>query len=313
MNGKFIISLDFEIFWGVSETKNLENYKENLANTEIVVKRLLDIFEEYNIRSTWATVGFLFFDKVRDLIDFTNDIKKPTYQKAKLNNYSYFDLINNDTLNFFFAKKLIEIINDYPNQEIGTHTFSHYYTLENGQKISQFNDDIIYAIDIAKKNNIVLNSIVFPRNQYTDKHVSICKSAGISVFRGNQNHWIYKPDVKQGFFKRGFRLLDAYFNISGNNTFFVQEINGMKNIKSSRFLRPYNSKLKFAESLRLKRILNEMNYAAKNNKCYHLWWHPHNFGRNTDENFNFLIKILEHFKKLNLKYNFSSKSMCDFK
>jgi hypothetical protein len=52
-----------------------------------------------------------------------------------------------------------------------------------------------------------------------------------------------------------------------------------------------------------------MTYAAKNNLTYHLWWHPHNFGMDQDENFIFLEKILTHFQFLNTKYNFQSYTM----
>ena len=54
-----------------------------------------------------------------------------------------------------------------------------------------------------------------------------------------------------------------------------------------------------------------MTYAAKNNCTYHLWWHPHNFGINQDENFSFLEKILMHYKQLNKEYQFQSYTMSE--
>ena len=54
-----------------------------------------------------------------------------------------------------------------------------------------------------------------------------------------------------------------------------------------------------------------MSYAAKNNQIYHLWWHPHNFGMNTKENFDTLNKILDHYSQLNQKYNFTSLTMSE--
>jgi hypothetical protein len=65
------------------------------------------------------------------------------------------------------------------------------------------------------------------------------------------------------------------------------------------------------DSLRLFRIKTGLTYAAKNNLTYHLWWHPHNFGVNTDENFAFLENILKHYQFLNKKYNFQSYTMSD--
>ena len=105
--------------------------------------------------------------------------------------------------------------------------------------------------------------------------------------------------------------MDSYINISGHNCYSDDYIKKETpvNIPSSRFLRPFSPKLSFLESLRLKRIKASMTFAAKNNLTYHLWWHPHNFGANMEENFKFLEKILQHYKLLNEKYNFQSYTM----
>ncbi|WP_241492519.1 hypothetical protein [Lacinutrix himadriensis] len=54
-----------------------------------------------------------------------------------------------------------------------------------------------------------------------------------------------------------------------------------------------------------------MTHAAKHKKNYHLWWHPHNFGQNTEENFKALETLFIHYSTLNNTYNFSSKTMTD--
>lgn len=308
-NGNFIISLDYEIFWGISETKGLNNYGENLLNTDEVVIRLLKLFTKYEISATWAIVGFLFFEDKTELKTNVLNIQKPTYLKEDLSNYNFIDIIQNNQKKVYFSKERIDQIRTTQNQEIATHTFSHYYCLEDGQSLEQFQEDLRKAIEVAEDNHITFESIVFPRNQYYDSHIEICKSHGIKTYRGNEKHWIYKPSVSQGVIRRGLRLLDAYVNISGDNTFVVEKNDEIVNITSSRFLRPYNRKLNFVEGLRKQRILKEMTYAAKNNKCYHLWWHPHNFGKDIEENFKFLEEILIHYTKLNQEFNFESTSM----
>jgi hypothetical protein len=80
-------------------------------------------------------------------------------------------------------------------------------------------------------------------------------------------------------------------------------------IPASRFLRPFSKKLRLFEGLRLIRIKSAMNYAAKHNMTYHLWWHPHNFGVYQNENFIFLEKILEYYQYLNKKYGFKNYTM----
>jgi hypothetical protein len=54
-----------------------------------------------------------------------------------------------------------------------------------------------------------------------------------------------------------------------------------------------------------------MTYAAKNGKCYHLWWHPHNFGYCLQENMQMLNDIISHYNYLNAKYGFQSSSMIE--
>ena len=56
-------------------------------------------------------------------------------------------------------------------------------------------------------------------------------------------------------------------------------------------------------------MLNEMNFAAKNDQNYHLWWHPHNFGADLDKNLEILERILSHYKWLNTEFGFESRNM----
>ena len=57
------------------------------------------------------------------------------------------------------------------------------------------------------------------------------------------------------------------------------------------------------------RIKRQMTYAAENGRLFHLWWHPHDFGLNTDKNLANLKEILEHYEFLNQKYGFESKNI----
>jgi hypothetical protein len=272
------------------------------------------LFTEYGIHATWATVGFLFFENREDLIK-GSPIKKPFYSNKKLSSYNEIDNIGpNETKDpFHCAPSLIKLIISTPNQEIASHTFSHYYCLEKGQNEETFKNDLEAAIAIAKKYNLILESIVFPQNQINDKYLPICKEMGIKAYRGNESSWIYKTGrlESESLIRRALRLMDAYFNISGHNTYSPDNISHTLpiNIPSSRFLRPYSKRMKFLEPLRLHRILSDLDYAAKNGLIYHLWWHLYNFGDNTKENMEFLKKLLDHFLNLREKYGMKSLNM----
>lgn len=311
-HGVFTVSLDFELFWGVRDKRSIEQYKNNLLGVRKLMPEMLRIFSDNDIHATWATVGFLFF---KDTNELNKNIPKllPEYSREELSPYKYIQEISNLDAAYHFAPDLIELILKHEGQEIGTHTFSHYYCLEKGQSLAQFEEDIISAIEIAKRKNISTKSLVFPRHQWDKEYLSVLTKLGMQCYRGNESSWIYKAsdDAGQNMFRRAIRLLDAYFNLSGYNTYDLKDCIKEKpfNFPASRFLRPYSNKLAFLDRLRLRRIKNAMDDAAINNRIFHLWWHPHNFGANTNENNGFLAEILKHYTILNERHGMKSLNM----
>src|SRR3546814_3144067 len=80
-----------------------------------------------------------------------------------------------------------------PDQEIATHSYSHYYCLEPGQTDDQFRADLRAATALLREWNIDCRSIVFPRNQYDRRHLELCAAEGLSAFRGTETNWMYLP------------------------------------------------------------------------------------------------------------------------
>ena len=309
----FLISLDFELHWGVSYRLTVEQYKKNLDGTRDGINKTLQVFNENNIHVTWATVGFLFFDNKTELLK--NVPKKlPHFAHKKFSNYELLNEIgNNEEADpYHFGWNVLKNIKEYKNQEIATHTFSHLYCLEDGITANDFRQDLLTAIEVGKQKGIKIESIVFPRNQFNEEHTAICKELGI-IYRSNPDGYFYKgtKTEDQNIFIKGFRFIDSFINILGHTDFSLQECNNndVLNVKGSRFLRPFSNKFKFLENLKIKRIFAEMTNAAKNGNAYHLWWHPHNFGVHTNDNILNLQKIISHFKFLEKKYNMKSCCM----
>ena len=62
--GALVISLDFELHWGVRDKRPVDGpYRENLLGAREAIPQMLDLFEEFGVAATWATVGFLFRKK----------------------------------------------------------------------------------------------------------------------------------------------------------------------------------------------------------------------------------------------------------
>lgn len=316
--GFLVISLDFELHWGARDKNHLENhrYRESILGGRTVIPVILKLFSDYGIHATWATVGFLFFQTRSQLIRGCPD-KKPNYLHRSLNPYPHIQSIgeNENTDLFHFAPSLIKLIQTYPNQEIGTHTFSHYYCMENGQDRTSFEDDLLAAKRIAQESGINLKSLVFPRNQFKPDYLSVCSELGINAVRGNPSSWIYQPGKTKDhlFFRRLAKLVDTYLDIDGHHCYSLDNLASSLPFKipASRFIRPYSRNRRFFESLRLRRIRQEMTYAAQNKLVYHLWLHPENLGLDLQQNISFLQNILRHYKFLNEKYGMKSLNMSE--
>lgn len=311
--GRFIISLDFELHWGWPEKWKLEETKDYFIETRKAIPNILKLFNDNGIKASWATVGFLFAKNKTQLLEYTPKLS-PTYEHKEISSYNFIQSIgdNEENAPFHFAPSLIQQIIETPGQELSSHTFSHFYCNEVGQTAEQFNADLEAAQAIAKENfNTNLSSLVFPRNQFNIAYLDIAKKNGIKVIRTNPNIWVWNKNY--GKLTQVFRALDTLLPISKSVCFETpKEIDGMIHLPASRFYRPYDKSEKIIQNFKLNRIKNEMTYAAKHNKNYHLWWHPHNFGYYPAENIAQLVELINHFKHLEKKYSFTSANMIDF-
>lgn len=314
--GTFVISLDFELNWGVRDQQALAQYGPNLLGVRQAVPAMLNLFEEFGLHATWATVGLLFFDDKTDLLAHL-PVVRPQYTDPHLSPYGALDAVGPTEAAdpYHYGRSLLERIRRVPGQEVGTHTFCHYYCLERGQTPESFRHDLQAAVRIGQERGLPVHSLVFPRNQYNAAYLEICQELGITSYRGNEQSWIYKERSgdQQSLYQRGARLLDAYVNLSGHHGHSLAQATRQEpiNIPASRFLRPWSGRLRALEGLRLRRILTGLEHAARHGHLYHLWWHPHNFGANLSQNMAVLRRIAEHYRHLQQRCGMQSLTMSE--
>ncbi|MFJ7951252.1 polysaccharide deacetylase family protein [Lysinibacillus sp. NPDC096418] len=313
-NGGLVISLDFELNWGVHDVFRDGQYDENLLGVRAALPKILALFEKYDIHATWATVGLLFANTKAEMTHYLRTIPVK-YEEMLYAAYTQLEHVgeNEQQDPLHFGQSLIEQIIRTPHQEIGTHTFSHFYCLENGQTEMDFRADLQATKGITVDQIADMKSIVFPRNQINPRYFTACKEVGLLCYRGNEEHILYKATkfTDKNILLRIGKLLDTYINISGHHIIRLEDMQkeAFINVRSSVFLRPYCAFLKGLEGLKVRRIKAGMLKAAKEGAYYHLWWHPHNFGKHTDQNLAILERLLQYYKELNKNYNFQSYSM----
>jgi peptidoglycan/xylan/chitin deacetylase (PgdA/CDA1 family) len=315
--GALVISLDFELHWGVRDKHPVDGeYRQNLLGARSVIPRMLELFEEFQAAATWATVGFLFAQSRAELVSYSPSLK-PKYTDTSLSPYGELLGSGEEDDPLHFAPSVLEAIRNTPRQEIATHTFSHYYCLAEGQSRPEFAADMRSAVQIAGRNGDEIRSIVFPRNQVNSDYNDVLRELGISCFRGNPVSWMYASGSRifsARLLKRAGRLMDSYLPVAGDHLTSWNEVrrgDGLFNVPASFFIRPYSERLRHLEGRRLNRITRSIRNAAARRKIIHLWWHPHNFGRNQVQNLRFLRDLLSCFSRMREGFDMRSLNMAE--
>lgn len=292
-------------------------YNRYFLNTRAVIPKMLQLFEHHKVHVTWAGVGMLMHENKKTLVSNFPSLK-PAYVHDELSAYRYIETqgIGEDERDdpFHYAFSLVKMILETPYQELGSHTFAHYYCNEEGQTLEQFRADLKAAQKAASAYGVQLQSLVFPRNQFNDAYLKVCFEEGFTNVRSNPVDWFWKIDTRnESMWKRLNRGLDAYFPVGSKNTFSLSALEVRPGfpvcIPASRLLRPYRPKELMLNQFKIKRILTEMEQAARLNEVYHLWWHPHNFGWYPEESLDGLKVILKHYQTLKQTYDMRSLSM----
>ena len=320
MEGVFTVSLDFELHWGVFDKRDRQEREACYQNTLAIIPTMLQLFEKYQVHVTWATVGSLFAKNAQEW----NSLKpalQPQYINQSLSAYQY--AAKNSLAEKFhwahFAPESVASILQYQGQELGTHTFSHYYCLEQLNGPDAFDADLKAANKAAAMFNNQPVSLVFPRNQFNPNNLQTCYANGIQVVRSNPKTWFWSPipDEKTSIFRKIFRTGDAYVPMSTIRTSYplstLQKEKGLPlQLPASRLLRSWSPKYPLSNKLALKRVLQELKTAAAKKECYHLWWHPENFGDYPAQNLENLETILKMYQTLKTRYGMQSWNMGEY-
>jgi peptidoglycan/xylan/chitin deacetylase (PgdA/CDA1 family) len=298
--------------WGALNQHRTSRYQANILGVRQAVPAMLELFREYEIHVTWATVGLLFFSHKDDMVRGCLQVK-PAYRNGRLSPYTNMEAVGTDESQdpYHFGHSLIQMVRNCSGQEIGSHTFSHYYCLEPGQTAADFRADLEAANRAGQALGLQIKSLVFPRNQINSAYLQICAELGIKCYRGTEKPWFYSGGGRhdESLVTRAHRLFDSYANISGHNTYTLERNGDIVNVPASRFLRPYNRGLAALDGLKFHRIANGIRDAAQKAKIYHLWWHPHNFGTQLNENITFLRRILDFVSEMRNKHGMLSLNM----
>jgi peptidoglycan/xylan/chitin deacetylase (PgdA/CDA1 family) len=311
-----VISLDFELYWGMRDhvTPGSEAFADLAASRQVVVD-LAALFARRGIRATWATVGFLFATSGRELSTYLPPVR-PRYRQPELDPYGEPWGESEAAAPERLAGSLVHLLAGTPGQEVASHTFSHFYCLEEGQDEASLRADLAAAQAIASPLGLDLTSLVLPRNQWNPRYARAVRDSGFTCIRGPQPSWAHRarPHGAQGKVERAARLVDTYGGVTPPPTTSWDAVmgpDGLADVPASAFLRPYSPGRHRLQPLQRARLVSGMRDAARRRRIFHLWWHPHNFARHPGPSFAFLEELLDEFDRLAAEEGMRSLSMRD--
>ena len=314
-SGVLIISLDFELLWGMADHEPLES-AGRFAEVHSIVPRILDLFKKYEIHATWATVGALMAHDDEEFFRFLPETL-PEQTEYVLKRIGLHPSYRTNTVprDAVFAPELVKMILDTPGQEVGSHTYTHYYCNLGSSRPEDFRNEIVATNQIASRNGISCKSVVFPRNRFSMGYIATLSKEGIVAFRGHErDSWLKVfANINWKLF-RLFDKLDNYLPLERNMTYPFEDlrmINKVVNVNSSRFFKPYTKRLSKLETLKRNRFKRELKKAAIKGEIYHIYWHPHNFLEDIEKNIETLEWFLNVFSSMRDRYAMQSCSMAE--
>lgn len=159
--GIFCLSIDTELLWGRKD--NPQPFFSDTQKAKMIIKKLLFLFDKYQIPATWAIVGELF----------------------------------NEGDPLWHGPDIIKMIKTYPNQEIACHTYSHEVFDEKKLNLQEAETEIKKCLKVTRP--LRLRSFVFPKNIIG--HLEVLKKYGFCCFRGPEPYWFSKISKRQKLFQ----------------------------------------------------------------------------------------------------------------
>jgi peptidoglycan/xylan/chitin deacetylase (PgdA/CDA1 family) len=253
MTGTFILSLDTEIAWG-TDMRDMGKYAHCFESYRVILRRLIDLLDTYNIPTTWAVVGQLML--------------KPTDKRSLIMASPGLDMIE-----WFHAPYVVEWIRAAKTtHEIGTHTFSHIYTDDPATTQAVWEADLENCQTLHQQLDLPLRSIVYPRNQI--KYLDTLSKYGIIAYRGIEGNRRRERRGIAHLLHRALALPPPTYDLAS-----CKVGDKLVNLPASQFLLAYDgirSRIPTASRVRQARL--GMEQAAHKNQLYHLWFHPFNLG-----------------------------------
>lgn len=284
--GVFTFSLDFELAWGTRGRPSATRVGPWLDGAREAISGLLSLLEKYEVSATWASVGAMFLKS-------TVGEKRPAWLAG------FDDVPAGDSVTqpHWYATDLLDkLLACRTPQEIGCHTLTHLLVDDGPAGREPFRLEIERFVQLFAELGLPRpESFIFPKHRMG--HYDVLAEYGFRAVRGPEPKWFEAlPGVRLSAL---MRLADARLRRPPVVGHPRRLPSGLWEIPCSTFYPPFMSvgnRVSVADRVAIAR--KGLRSAANRRSCFHLWTHPFNLGRRSDELLAGLDQILSHAARL---------------
>lgn len=310
--GIFTVSIDLEIAWGICDKPLQQENIHALEKERDIIKRLLSLFEKYDLRATWGVVGHLLLNQAT----WENGKPHPHFPRPVVNNEEqdwFFQLPQEGSNPLWYGRDVLEWLRQAsPEQEIGSHSFCHLPYDEKITNREAISADLATVAALHGTDNLPFASFIFPRNVVGFR--DLLYKTGMRVYRGKTSQWYDVLPVNA--VRRMLNLLYFIMAVTPPTVLPKVDEHGLVDVPDSMLLFGRNGWRKLVSTTSLKKMgILGLQLAARRKRIFHFWFHPSNFAYQTEEQFDVLETIIQEAKRLRNENKLIVKTMgeyCDF-
>jgi len=289
--GVFTISIDYESAWGYVDHDLSDDDKKRIRDEVFNSRRLILLFEKYNVPATWAVAGHL-IDRGCTWEGKTPhpEYKRPVYKGEKKDWFACHPPKDEYTDSLWFdSENVISMVrSSSAGHDIGSHSYAHILYDEENTNEASIQADLKNLGRVHRVHDVPLTTFVFPRN--VGGFHRLLKINGFTTFRGVSPKWY---DEYNGLKKRLAHLID-YINPNGRTSMPDTSTYGLVNIPDSMLLIGRNGpRGLLTPKTILRKAKSGLKRAVKRREVFHLWFHPSNFSYDTETQFGIFEEILK--------------------
>ena len=261
--GSVVISVDAELGWGFHDLPSPPGHRIEAARAGW--RRLLALFEEYQIPATWAVVGHLFLEDCDGV--HADHPTPPSWFERERSDWR-------DRPDLRFGGDLIgDLVTSEVSHDVGCHTYSHVVFDQPWVDREVVDAELEAAMAASRAAGVEPRSFVFPRNVvgFRDR----LAAHGFSVYRSEGN--APSSTVARGFDKLASAVDPGRVRIVEPT---VDEY-GLVDVPPSMFLFGFEGRGRdVLESIWTDPVVAQarlgIERAATEDGVFHLWAHPNN-------------------------------------